>query len=103
MSWLVSGIFGLKGAVIDSLRPVTQQMWRSLPLVEQRRFPREDVNRTLESSCPKFQHHIDTGQIGPDKQHALCLGQSPFSSFGTPQPISERLYANFFPQLRHTS
>jgi uncharacterized NAD(P)/FAD-binding protein YdhS len=37
-------------AVVDSLRPVTQQIWRSLPLVEQRRFLRHlrsywDVHR----------------------------------------------------------
>ena len=57
-------------AVIDSLRPVTQQIWRSLPLVEQRRFLRHlrsywDVHRhrIAERIADQLKLQLRSGQI----------------------------------------
>jgi uncharacterized NAD(P)/FAD-binding protein YdhS len=57
-------------AVVDSLRPVTQQIWRSLPLVEQRRFLRHlrsywDVHRhrIAERIADQLTLQLRSGQI----------------------------------------
>jgi uncharacterized NAD(P)/FAD-binding protein YdhS len=57
-------------AVVDSLRPVTQQIWRSLPLVEQRRFLRHlrsywDVHRhrIAERIADQLTLQLRNGQI----------------------------------------
>ena len=57
-------------AVVDSLRPVTQQIWRSLPLAEQRRFLRHlrsywDVHRhrIAERIADQLTLQLRSGQI----------------------------------------
>ncbi len=57
-------------AVVDSLRPLTQQIWRSLPLVEQRRFLRHlrsywDVHRhrIAERIVDQLTLQLRSGQI----------------------------------------
>ena len=74
-------------AVVDSLRPVTQQIWRSLPLAEQRRFLRHlrsywDVHRhriaeriadqlTLQLRSGHIQTHA--GLIIEYEEHSTCV------------------------------
>lgn len=57
-------------AVIDSLRPITQQLWQQLPYVEQQRFLRHatpywDVHRhrIAPEICSVVQSMIDSGQL----------------------------------------
>lgn len=56
-------------AVIDSLRPVTQQIWRTLPTVEQRRFLRH-----LRTYWDVHRHRVAEG-IGDELSRQLQSGQ----------------------------
>ena len=81
-------------AVIDSLRPVTQQIWRSLPLVEQRRFLRHlrsywDVHRhrIAERIADQLTLQLRSGQI---QMHAGRITEYRESADGVEVTYRER-------------